>query len=122
LVGAVTSSAITFARTFDELAAAAAGTRGAGAVGAWARVENAACAQRLSAIADVLEARLAADGSANREQWCIDNWTVVAAEVAASHDVSLGVASHQLLIAEALRERLPRVAAVFAAGLISYRL
>jgi len=39
---------------FDEFVAAAAGACGAGAVGAWARVENAACAQRLFAIADVL--------------------------------------------------------------------
>jgi Domain of unknown function (DUF222) len=122
LVGGSSCGVDRFARMFDELVAAAAGTSGAGAVGAWARVENAACARRLGAIADVLEARLAADGSAEREQWCIDNWSAVAAEVAASHNVSLGVASHQLLIALALRERLPRVAEVLAAGLISYRL
>ena len=42
--------------------------------------------------------------------------------MAAAHNVSLGVASHQLIIAQALRERLPRVAEVFAAGQISYRL
>ena len=107
---------------FDQLVAATDGTRGAGAVGAWARVENAACARRLWAIADVLEARLAADGSAEREQWCIDNWDAVAAEVAAAQSVSLGVAAHQLMIATALHERLPRVAEVFAAGQISYRL
>src|SRR6476659_9875810 len=107
---------------FDQLVAATDGTRGAGAVGAWARVENAACARRLRAIADVLEARLAADGSAEREQWCIDNWDAVAAEVAAAQSVSLGVAAHQLMIATALRERLPRVAEVFAARQISYRL
>jgi len=107
---------------FESLAAATDDTRGAGAVGAWARVENAACARRLWAIADVLEARLAADGSAEREQWCIDNWDAVAAEVAAAQSVSLGVAAHQLMIATALRERLPRVAEVFAAGQISYRL
>ena len=106
---------------FDGLVAAAAGACGAGAVGAWARVENAACAQRLFAIADVLEARMSADDSAEREQWCLDNWDAVAAEVAAAHDVSLGVASHQLVLAKALRERLPRVAEVFAAGQISYR-
>ena len=110
------------AHMFDELVAATAGAWGAGAVGAWARVENAACAQRLFAIADVLEARLSADGSAEREQWCVDNWDAVAAEIAATHNVSLGVASHQLMIAKALRERLPRVAEVFAAGQISYRL
>ena len=73
-------------------------------------------------IADMLEARLAADGSAEREQWCLDNWDAVAAEVAAAQNVSLGVASHQLMVARALRERLPRVAEVFAAGEISYRL
>jgi Domain of unknown function (DUF222) len=111
-----------FAHMFDQLVVAAAGAGGAGAVGAWARVENAACARQLSAMADVLEARLAADGSAEREQWCIDNWDAVAAEVAAAHDVSLGVASHRLMLARVLRERLPRVAEVFAAGLISYRL
>ena len=59
-------------------------------MGAWARVENAACARRLAAIADVLEARWSADGSAEREQWCLDNWNAVAAEVAACHEVSLG--------------------------------
>ncbi len=101
---------------FDELVAAAAGASGAGAVGAWARVENAACARRLLAIADMFEARLSADGSAEREQWCVDNWDAVAAEVAAAHNVSLGVASHQLMMARALRERLPRVAEVFATG------
>src|SRR5262245_51833651 len=54
---------------FDSLAAAADGTRDAGAVGAWARVENAACARRFAATADMLEARLSADGSPEREQW-----------------------------------------------------
>ena len=67
-------------------------------------------------------ARLAEDGSAEREQWCLDNWDAVAAEVAAAHEVSLGVASHQLMLAMALRERLPRVAEVFAAGRVGVRL
>jgi hypothetical protein len=79
---------------FDVLVTAAAGARGAAGVGAWARVESAACARRLFAIADVLAARLAADGSAEREQRVIDNWDAVAAEVAAAHTVSLGMASH----------------------------
>ena len=107
---------------FDQFTATATAASGAGAVGAWARVENAACARRLSAIADLLEARLSEDGSAEREQWCLDNWDAVAAEVAAAHDVSLGVASHQLMLALALRERLPRVAQVFAAGRVGVRL
>jgi len=107
---------------FDSLVAATDGISGAGAAGAWARVENAACARRLAATADMLEARCSDDGSAEREQWCLDNWDAVAAEVGAAPNVSLGVASHQLMIAKALRERLPRVAELFAAGQISYRL
>jgi hypothetical protein len=106
---------------FEELVAAAEGTRCAGAVGAWARVENAACARRLFATADELDRMIAADGSAERHQWCLDNWDAVAASVAAAQNVSLGVASHQLLIADSLRQRLPRVGEVFAAGAISYR-
>ncbi|AEV72021.1 protein of unknown function DUF222 [Mycolicibacterium rhodesiae NBB3] len=91
-------------------------------MGAWSRVENAACARRLFASADELERMLAADKSDNRDQWCLDNWGAVAASIAAAQQVSLGVASHQLLIADALRRRLPRVAEVFAAGAITYRL
>src|SRR5712672_2341274 len=96
---------------FDSLVTATDGTSGAGAA-----------ARRLASTADMLEARWAADGSAEREQWCLDNWDAVAAEVAAAQNVSTGVASHQLMVAMALRERLPRVAEVFAAGQISYRL
>ena len=107
---------------FDSLVTAALCGRSADAVGAWARVENAACARRLSAMADELDAMFAADGSDEREQWCLDNWDAVAASVAAAQNVSLGVAAHQLLVADALRLRLPRVAEVFAAGAINYRM
>ena len=105
---------------FDQLVDAATGSRAPAAVGAWARVENAACARRLAAIADELERLRAAEGSAERELWCIDNWDAVAASVAAAQQVSLGVASHRLSVALELRD-LPRVAQVFAAGAISYR-
>ena len=107
---------------FDQLVDAALGSRAPAAVGAWARVENAACARRLFAMADELERLLAADGSDERDQWCLDNWDAVAASIAAAQNVSLGVASHQLLVADGLRERLPRVAEVFATGAISYRM
>jgi hypothetical protein len=107
---------------FEGLASAATSAFGGVAVGAWARVENAACARRLAAMADLLERRWAADGSAQRDQWCLDNWTAVACEAAAAQEISLGVASHQLLIAMALRERLARVDAVFQTGRISLRL
>jgi len=101
---------------FESLLAVAAGASGVGGVGAWARVENAACARRLAATADIMAARWVADGSAECEQWCVDNWDAVAAEVAAAQNVSQGVASHQLMVAMALRERLPRMAEVFATG------
>jgi hypothetical protein len=107
---------------FESLTGVTDGASGADGVAAWARVENAACARRLAMTADMLEARRSADGSAEREQWCVDNWDAVAAEVAAAQNVSLGVASHQLMVAWALREHLPRVAEVFAAGQISYRM
>lgn len=96
--------------------------RGGAAVAAWARVENAAAARRLTAVASVLQARLAAANAAEREQWCLDNWAAVSAEVAAAMGVTLGAASHQLMVARALADRLPRVAEVFAAGEVSYRL
>jgi hypothetical protein len=107
---------------FDRLVAAALTSGAAGAVGAWARVENAACARRLAAMAEELDRMIHADGSAEREQWCLDNWDAVAAAVGAAQNISLGMASHQLLIADSLRQRLPRVAQVFATGAISYRM
>ncbi|WP_231983354.1 DUF222 domain-containing protein, partial [Mycobacterium sp. 852002-51961_SCH5331710] len=85
-------------------------------------MENAACARRLAAAADVLEGLIRQAGALDREQWCIDNWAIAAAEVAAAQGVSLGVASHQLSIADELRQRLPAVATVFATGAISYRM
>ncbi|MGY4647636.1 hypothetical protein ACVWWN_001432 [Mycobacterium sp. URHB0021] len=123
VVGRVFSSwcAPRFDRVFDELVAAAS-VPGGGVVGAWARVENAACARKLAAMADGLARRWGAEGSAEREQWCLDNWDAVCAEIGAAFNVSLGVASHQLTLAWVLRERLPRVGEVFTAGLISARL
>ncbi|MGE4362921.1 MAG: DUF222 domain-containing protein [Mycolicibacterium sp.] len=107
---------------FEGLVESAVRSRGATAIGAWARMENAAAARRLFAMADLLEAKLADKDSAERDQWCLDNWDAVSAEVAAAQNVSPGVASNELLDAWAMRERLPRVAEVFATGAISYRL
>lgn len=90
-------------------------------VQALARVEAAARARRLAAMVAVLDARQAADGPVERERWYLDNWAAVAAQVGAEANITASAASHQLLIAVALRDRLPRVAAVFADGLVSYR-
>src|SRR5512144_2344870 len=107
---------------FESLSAIAAGTCGAGAVESWSRVESAACARRVAAMAGMLQSAYAADGSADREQWCLDNWDAVAAHIGAAQRMTHHAASNQLLIAVALHERFPLVAAVFAEGLITYQL
>ena len=104
---------------FDALVAATAGVRGTGAVGAWARVESAACARRLAAMVTVLEAAYALDGSADRDQWCYDNWDAVCDQVGAAQRMTGRAVSNLLLTAVALTERFPKVAAVFAAGLLT---
>ena len=106
---------------FDEWVVAATHAHGGAAVGAWARVEAAASARRLAAMVAMLDTQHAADGSAEREQWCIDNWGAVSAAIGAAQNITAGAASHQLLVAVALRDRLPTVAALFADGLVSYR-
>ncbi|MCV7402991.1 DUF222 domain-containing protein [Mycobacterium fragae] len=91
------------------------------AITGWDRVEAAAAARRLGAIAELV-ARRVEGGSPERGQWSCDNWDAMAAEVAAAQGISHGKASGQMYLAVALRERLPQVAAVFADGMISARL
>ncbi|OPX09882.1 HNH endonuclease signature motif containing protein [Mycobacterium sp. AT1] len=105
---------------FDFLVAATTGTSGATAVDAWTRVENAACARRLTAMLTILDRAYAASDSANRDQWCLDNWDAVIAEIGATQRTPKGVTEGFLLTALALRDRFPGVAAVFADGLITY--
>jgi uncharacterized protein DUF222 len=90
------------------------------AVTGWACVEAAASARRLAAIAELVRRR--ADGPTECAQWSCDNWDSMAAEVAAALHVSHGVASGQMYLGVALRNRLPKVAAVFAEGMLSARL
>lgn len=107
---------------FDDLVASAMRAASPAArVAGFARVENAACAARLAAMVLMLEAVYAQDGSAEREQWRFDNWSAVCAQIGATHAVTSGVASGLLMDAVALAERLPRVRALFAAGVVSYR-
>ena len=107
---------------FDSLVATTAGTSGAGAVESWSRVESAACARRVAAMAAMFQAAHAADGADERDLWCTDTWDAVAAHIGAAQRITHGAASNQLLIAVALHERFPLVAAVFAEGLITYQL
>jgi hypothetical protein len=91
------------------------------AITAAAREQNAICAQELAAIGE-LYARRAPEDEVDRENWAIDGHENVVAEVGAALGVSRGRARGRLRYAIALRERLPRVAEVFARGLIDFRL
>ena len=107
---------------FDSLVAATTGARGASAVGSWARVESAACARRLAAMVTMLDDALSVDGSAERDLWCVDTFSAVAAHIGAAQGLTTGAAENLLFLAAALHEQFPKVAAVFADGLISFSL
>ena len=90
------------------------------AIAGCARMEAAAAARRLAAIAEFVGRR--ADGPTDCAHWSCDNWDAMAAEVAAAQSISHAMASGQMYLAVALRDRLPQVAALFAEGTISARL
>lgn len=92
------------------------------AIGGWARVEAAAAARRLAAIGELVARRTRGADAVNRSRWSCDYWDVAASEVAAAERISHGMASSQLYLASALRDRLPRLAALFLDGMISTRL
>lgn len=85
------------------------------------RAQNATCAAELAAIGE-LYARRAPEDDVDRSNWAVDGYDNVVAEVAAALGISRGRARGRLRYAIALRERLPRVAEVFARGDIDFRL
>lgn len=89
-------------------------------IAAAARRENQQAAARLTAIGDLFALRYANAGP-NAEGHVVDTVTAVAAEVAAALNTTHLAASAQIGLAKDLRERLPLVAAVFAAGDINER-
>lgn len=78
-----------------------------------ARAENRAAAERLRVVCELFELRRRQRGE--REDWAVDTWAAVGAEVAAALRVSLAKAGSYLNYGLAML-RLPAVAAVFAAG------
>jgi len=78
-----------------------------------ARRENQAAAQKLKSTGDLFELRRAERGET--EDWAVDTWAAVGAELAAALRISLGKAGSFMSYGLAMR-RLPAVAAVFAAG------
>ena len=85
----------------------------------WARVENMAAARKVAVMAEIFDRRTGLPTAAERELWWIDPQAAVAAELAAAVNVSTGMALHQTNRGVALRDRLPKVAALFEAGLVS---
>lgn len=82
------------------------------------RAEARAAADRLVAIGELFEMRRAQRGEA--ADWAVDTWAAVGAEVAAALRISLAMAGSYLGDALAMRQRLPRVAALFVAGDIDH--
>ena len=85
------------------------------------RRERVAIAERLLAAGRLCQRRARQDGAGNREQWCVDNWESVAAEVGAELGISRGRAASQMHYGLELLERLPKLGALFAAGDIDFR-
>jgi Domain of unknown function (DUF222) len=83
------------------------------------RAENQAVAAQLTAIGRLFAYRLAR--CAENDDWAVDTEAAVSAEVAAELRISQGLAASRVRYARALRERLPRVGEVFAAGDIDFR-
>nr|WP_164843444.1 DUF222 domain-containing protein [Mycobacterium lepraemurium] len=81
--------------------------------------EAQAAAARLVAIAELLVLRCRETGE--RADWAADAWEAVAAQVGAVLGCSVAMGHSYLRYAMAMRERLPQVGAVFAAGDIDYR-
>lgn len=88
-------------------------------IGASARAENQAAARRLAAVAELFELRRRERGE--REDWAVDTWAAVGAEVAAALRISLAMAGSYMNYGLEMK-RLPAVADVFVAGDIDMQL
>lgn len=84
------------------------------------RLERAASARRLYALAQLFWRREKAIEFSEREQWRIDGWDAMAAEVAAAAAISRHKALRQIQVAVSIWENLPKLAAVFLAGWVDY--
>jgi hypothetical protein len=87
------------------------------AVTGWARLSAAADARKYAAIAELARRRCTDE----RPAWACDDWDAAAAEVAAALNAGHGRASGEMDMAIMLRDRFPRVGALFLAGELSAR-
>ncbi|WP_164478721.1 HNH endonuclease signature motif containing protein, partial [Mycolicibacterium stellerae] len=105
---------------FDSVFVAASDVELVAAIEDGVRQEAIAGARRLAAIAELTRRRVDADDE--RVWWAFDPWDSVCAEVAAAMAIGSRRASGQMRIAQALREHLPLVAALYSKGALSTRL
>ncbi len=92
------------------------------AIEGWARVTAAADARRLAAIAELTERRCGdPDDPDERSKWVCDPWDSCAGEVSAALNIAHRPASGQMHIGRSLRDRLPRLGALYRAGALSSR-
>ena len=88
------------------------------AVATMTQTEARAAAQRLALIGEVV-ARQCDDEDDDRAHQVIDGWAWAQAAVSAACNLNSHAASKQMRIAQALRDRLPRTAGLFASGAVS---
>ena len=88
-------------------------------IGDAGRAEAQAAAQRLVDIGELFVLRCRDSGE--RQDWAMDTWEAVAAQVAAALRCSVAMGSSYLRYAMAMRNRLPQVGEAFQAGDIDYR-
>jgi hypothetical protein len=87
------------------------------AVTGWARVGAAADARKYAAIAELARRR----NTGEHARWACDDEAAAAAEVAAALNIGHGRASGEMDLAVVLRDRFPKVAALFLAGDVNAR-
>jgi len=87
------------------------------AIAGWAAAAEAAHARSLAAIAELVRRR---DTDAHAH-WVCDDWDATADEVAAALSIGHGWAGAQMTLAVTLRDRLPKVRALFLAGALTPR-
>ena len=104
---------------FEHMFAEVADEALVGAIEQAAVEEAQASARRLAAIAELT--RRSVDDDDERARWVFDSWSLTAARIGAALTIGQRRASAQMRIAIALRDRLPRVAALFCQGRIGIR-
>ncbi|MDW5610950.1 HNH endonuclease signature motif containing protein [Mycolicibacterium sp. D5.8-2] len=82
------------------------------------RAENAVCARKLAVMAELFIRRTTL-APQDRLDWWVDPEAAVTAELAAAHHITQGLATHQAYRAVVLRDRLPKIGALFLQGLLS---